>query len=312
MTDIILHHYPASPFSEKIRLILGYKGLAWKSVIVPSVAPKPDVLALTGGYRKTPFLQIGKDVYCDTSLIAQVLDELQPTPSLRSARQHGVATVFAQWADSTLFWAAMGYSFQPKGAAGFFAGLAPEAAQAFAQDRAAMSAGMTRLRPGDATTAYRCYLQRLEGMLADQHYLFGDAPCIADFSAYHGPWFTRTCTPALADIFGPFPKVVAWMERMAAIGHGSMEKMKSQQAIELCATSAAPAPLMEAEFVNDHGIALGARVAIAAESFGPEPTEGELVAATAERFTLRRTDERAGLVHVYFPRIGFVLRKLDV
>ena len=60
VSDIILHHYPSSPFSEKIRLVLGYKKLAWKSVIIPSIMPKPDVLALTGGYRKTPFMQVPK------------------------------------------------------------------------------------------------------------------------------------------------------------------------------------------------------------------------------------------------------------
>lgn len=311
MADIILHHYPASPFSEKVRLILGYKGLTWKSVVVPSIAPKPDVVALTGGYRKTPFLQIGCDVYCDTALVAQVLEDIQPTPSLRSATQPEVATVLAQWADSTLFWAAMGFSFQPKGAAGFFEGAPPEAAAAFAQDRAAMSAGMTRLRPGDAATAYRSYLQRLEGMLGGGTYLLGNAPCIADFSAYHGLWFTRTCTPALATVFAPFPHVTAWMDRMAAIGHGSMEKMKAQQAIEACASATAPAALPTEAFMDDHGIALGTLVSVSAESFGQEPTSGELVAATADRFILRRTDERAGLVHVHFPRIGFVLRKAE-
>ena len=56
MPDLILHHYPSSPFSEKIRLALGYKKLAWKSVTIPPIMPKPDVLALTGGYRKTPIL----------------------------------------------------------------------------------------------------------------------------------------------------------------------------------------------------------------------------------------------------------------
>ena len=56
---LILHHYPGSPFAEKIRLILGFKGLHWSSVIIPNVMPKPDVIALTGGYRKTPVLQIG-------------------------------------------------------------------------------------------------------------------------------------------------------------------------------------------------------------------------------------------------------------
>ena len=85
MTDIILHHYPTSPFAEKIRLALGYKKLAWKSVIIPSIMPKPDVLALTGGYRKTPLLQIGSDVYCDTALICEVLEHLQPKPALYPA-----------------------------------------------------------------------------------------------------------------------------------------------------------------------------------------------------------------------------------
>ena len=63
MNDIILHHYPASPFAEKARMMLGFKGLAWKSVDIPPVMPKPDLTTLTGGYRKTPVLQIGADIH---------------------------------------------------------------------------------------------------------------------------------------------------------------------------------------------------------------------------------------------------------
>ena len=77
-TELILHHYPASPFAEKIRLVLGFKQLPWKSVIIPSVMPKPDGVALTGGYRRTPSLQIGADICCDTSLICEVLEHKQP------------------------------------------------------------------------------------------------------------------------------------------------------------------------------------------------------------------------------------------
>ena len=80
MADLILHHYPTSPFSEKIRLVLGYKKLAWKSVIIPAIMPKPDVVALTGGYRRTPFMQIGADIYCDTALMCRVIDALAPQP----------------------------------------------------------------------------------------------------------------------------------------------------------------------------------------------------------------------------------------
>ena len=52
MTDIILHHYETSPYAEKVRLGLGLKGLAWASVEIPVIMPKPDLTALTGGYRK--------------------------------------------------------------------------------------------------------------------------------------------------------------------------------------------------------------------------------------------------------------------
>ena len=129
-TELILHHYPASPFAEKIRLVLGFKQLPWKSVIIPSVMPKPDVVALTGGYRRTPILQIGADIYCDTSLICEVLEHKQPEPVLYPPHLKGVSRVFAQWADSTLFWTAMAYNMQPKGVAALFAKLPPEAGAA--------------------------------------------------------------------------------------------------------------------------------------------------------------------------------------
>src|SRR5436190_12933567 len=67
--ELIFHHYDPSPFSEKVRLVLGLKRLAWSSVIVPMVLPKPDLVPLTGGNRRTPVLQIGADVYCGTNLI---------------------------------------------------------------------------------------------------------------------------------------------------------------------------------------------------------------------------------------------------
>ena len=309
MTDLILHHYPTSPFSEKVRLILGAKQLAWKSVIIPSIMPKPDVLALTGGYRRTPFLQIGADIYCDTALICDVLEHIEPKAPLFPEKQKGVARVLAQWADGTLFWAAMGYNLSPKGAAAMFAGQPPEAAQAFATDRGAMRTNMTSLRPGDATSAYRSYLRRLSTMVEDQPFLLGDAPCVADFSAYHPLWFTRVVNPAVAEILDHTPGVLAWMDRMASLGHGQMSKFTSAEAIAV-AVAAQPAPLTDEFFQNDHGIELGSRVTLAAEAFGTEPTEGILRAATRTRYTLERQDDRAGTLHVHFPRIGFVLKEV--
>lgn len=307
-TELILHHYPSSPFSEKIRLALGMKQLAWNSVIVPSVAPKPDVVALTGGYRRTPFLQVGADIYCDTALICEVLEHTQPEPPLFPPHLKGVARVFAQWADTTLFWAAMAYNLQPKGASVLFANLPQAAQQVFVADRRAMSGGMHRPHPQDATGAYRSYLRRIAHMAEEHDFLFGAEPCVADLAAYHPLWFTRQCVPVMADIFAATPAVTEWMDRIAALGHGRMEKFDAESAIAVAARSE-PLPLVGEVFQDEHGIALGSEVTIAAETFGPEPTQGTLVAATRTRYTLRRTDPRAGTVHVHFPRIGYALKR---
>ena len=309
MADLILHHYPTSPFAEKLRLMLGYKKLSWKSVVIPMIMPKPDVVALTGGYRKTPVLQIAADIYCDTALIADVLEHLQPDPTLYPEPSKGMGRTLAQWADTTLFWTAMAYNFQPAGTAQVFAGAPPEAAKAFGEDRQAMRGGAPRMPAADATAAYKSYLRRLSDMLDDWPFLLGALPSIADFACYHPLWFTRTRTPAMAEIFNATPAVLKWMDRMAEMGHASFEKCSAADAIAIAA-AATPAPLPDEVFQDEHGIALGSQVIIRSENFGLEPTQGELIAATRMHYTLRRTDERAGLVHVHFPRIGYILKEL--
>ncbi len=308
MTELILHHYPASPFAHKARSVLGFKQLAWKSVIVPSVMPKPDVVALTGGYRRTPFLQIGADIYCDTALICDVIEHLRPEPTLYPPHLKGVSRVFAQWADTTLFGAAMAYNLQPRAAEALFAGYPAGTAQAFTADRRAM--GGNHLAPEDAAAAYRSYLRRIANMVEEHDFLFGAEPCVADFAAYHPLWFTRHCVPVMADILNATPAVLEWMDRLAELGQGRPEKFGAQDAITVAA-GAEPEPLPAETFQDEHGIALGSEVTIAAESFGTEPTAGRLIAATRTRYTLARSDARAGALHVHFPRIGYVLRRAN-
>ena len=324
-----LHHYPMSPFAEKARLMLGHKRLTWKSVIVPSVAPKPDVVALTGGYRKTPFLQVGNDVFCDTALIADVLEHMAPAPqapSLFPNGQKGLNRVLAQWADNTLFWTAMGYNFQPAGAQQLFAAAPPEWAKAFRDDRAAMSVGMTRIRPTDGAAAYKSYLRRLNDMLQEQEaahpgqpaFLLGHAPSLADFAACHPLWFTHTQVPAVAGVLDATPGVKAWLARMLGIGHGHMLKSNASEAIADSARASSAGARFDQKlfgttevFQDEHGLALGSQVTVSGESFGTEATAGTLLAATRTRYTLERHDERAGTVRVHFPRVGYVLRAAD-
>jgi glutathione S-transferase len=311
MPELILHHYPFSPFAEKIRLILGHKKLPWHSVFIPNMMPKPDVVALTGGHRRTPFLQIGSDIYCDTALVADVLEQLAPTPSLYPSAQKGVVRIVAQWADSQLFPVAMAYNFKPEAAQSFFAQQDPEQVKAFVADRTAMRGGAARMPASDAAAMYKSYLRRLSHMLEGKPFLFGEQACLADFSAVHPLWFTTQRVPVVADILNATPDVRTWVDRMLAIGHGESTPMTASDAIRV-AHSAKPAALDPGQFFQDeHGIPLGSPVVIQAESFGTEPSVGDLVAATRTRYTIRRTDPRAGTVHVHFPRLGFVMKRVD-
>jgi glutathione S-transferase len=306
--ELILHHYATSPFSEKIRLILGFKGLAWRSVTVPAIMPKPDVVALTGGYRKTPFLQIGADVYCDTALMARVIDERHPEPPLYPAEIAGTAQMLAQWADSTLFWTCIPYTMQPAGIAAIFANAPPEALKAFAADRTPFTTNMVRQTPADATAALHTYLGWLETHVADgRGFLVRGQASIADFSVAQCLWYVHRA-PELAKIFDAYPKLSAWLERVRAFGHGESTPMTSAESIDLAAKAKEHAPT---EVQPGLGFAAGDAVTVMPTDYGRDPVPGTLVGLTRNEVVIERRDERAGTLHVHFPRIGFQIKKQE-
>ena len=315
MADLILHHYATSPFSEKVRLVLGHKGLAWRAVVVPMILPKPDVVALTGGYRRTPFLQIGADIYCDSALICRVLDKLQPQPPLYPHTDRGVAEIVAQWADSALFWAAVPYAMRAGGGPMIMAqaepehdtGLPlPERLKAFGADRAAMMAGARSGGPADLKVQLLIYLDRLEHMLADgRPFLLGSLVSIADFSAAQSIWFIRMAPP-IAELLKPYRKLVAWYERIEAGGHGSSVRMTSDEALQIAAATRQHAPT---ELDATQGFAAGDDVLVTPTDYAHDSVAGRLIGLDAGEVVIERSDPRAGTVHVHFPRIGFQIKK---
>ena len=304
-TNPILHHYASSPFAEKVRLMLGFKGIDWVSVDIPVIMPKPDLIALTGGYRRTPVLQIGADIYCDTALIARVLEALRPSPTL-FPDSAPLAPLLAQWADSTLFWSAVPYAMQPAGAAALFPGATPELFKAFAADRGSFRGGMQRQTTADAAVALGAHLRALDAQLADgRAFVFGDEASIADFAFAHPLWFIRRAAP-VAGILGTHRHLVGWLERMLAIGHGRSQRMDSAEALAVAVSAGRHAPTAVEPGL---GFDAGQRVTVAAIDYGIDPVAGTLVGLSADSVTLAREDERAGSVHVHFPRIGFQIHK---
>src|ERR1700691_6402287 len=127
---IILHHFDASPFSEKIRVIFGFKEISWRSVRIPRIMPKPDLMPLTGGYRRTPLMQLGADVFCDTQIIIREIERRFPEPSV-FPHGKGLPYGLAFWTDRQFFMASVPVIF------GEIGHMVPEA---FKKDREAMSA----------------------------------------------------------------------------------------------------------------------------------------------------------------------------
>jgi glutathione S-transferase len=303
MSDIILHHYPASPFSEKIRVAFGIKKLAWRSVEIPNMMPKPDLVPLTGGYRKTPVMQIGADIFCDTQIILRELDRRFPSPSLFPYGR-GLPYALAFWSDRLFFMPSVGVVFAEIGH------MVPEA---FKEDRAKMSGGTfsTDALKGAAPFArdqWRAHAAFIEEHLTSgRPYLQGDNPTANDIHVYMNFWWIKQAIPNVAEtLLKEFRLVRAWIERVAAIGHGKPTAMGSKEALAIAKAATSEAVVVADEF-DPRGLKPGDRVTVAADDYGRDQVAGEIVFSNAYEIAIRRRDDEAGEVVVHFPRAGFMV-----
>ena len=289
--------------------MLGARGLAWRSVIIPMIMPRPDTIPLTGGYRRTPVLQIGADIYCDTALIAAVLDDMGSGPSFFPAASRLAAQTLARWVDTELFWAAVTLRFLPSNTGSFFS--SSEAAAAFAADRANFSQGATvrRLPVEEALPRYLVFLAELEAQLGDgRRYLFGADWTIADFSTYHLLWFVHA-GGAMANTLAAHPAASAWYDRLKAFGEIAGEPMTGSEALAVAA-EAEPAPI--AGGASDlPEISVGTLVDVGPTDYGVMPSRGDLLNCDTASITIRRSHARTGVVHVHFPRHGFGVARVQ-
>ena len=102
-STIILHNYPQSPVAEKVRVVLGLKNVSWSSVEIPRLPPKPKLTVLTGGYRRTPVMQIGADIYCDSQCIIRELERRHASPSIMPSTDTGLMWSLSRWTDGAFF-----------------------------------------------------------------------------------------------------------------------------------------------------------------------------------------------------------------
>ena len=307
MSDVILHHFALSPFAEKVRIGLGLKQAAWKSVDIPIIMPKPDLMPLTGGYRKTPVMQVGADIYCDTQLIMLELERRLPSPPFLLKGREGEARAITMWIDRNMFAPAVGLVMSQIDVAGKFGA-------GFARDRSDFSGrnfDPERLRAALPVNRDQAYgqLSLAEAMLADgRRFVLGAEPSMPDCALYNPVWFIQQHLGVAASPLDRLPRIVAWSERMKALGNGKRKDITATEALEI-AKSAKPAAT-SVDAGDPSGLEAGRQISITPDDTGKVPVSGELVGLSADSISIARNDPRVGEVVVHFPRAGFIIQPL--
>ncbi len=309
VTDIILHHYPQSPVAEKVRVVLGMKNVSWHSVQIPRLPPKPDLMPLTGGYRRTPVLQVGADIYCDSQCIIRELERRCPQPTLFPNNAAGLPWAVSRWTDGPLFTSIIGAVMGAQ---------ADELPEEFASDRGRLYFGpnfdwqaQKKMLP-HTLAQIRAQLGWIEERLSgDRDFMLGSSPGLPDALCYHVVWFFRgryAGGPALLD---QFPNLLAWEKRVAAIGHGRPEDLDAKQALEI-ARAATAASAEHADASDPQGLAPGQMVAVVPDVDGGDPSvEGRVVAVSIDTIAISRSAPEVGDIVVHFPRVGYRVTPLE-
>jgi glutathione S-transferase len=304
MSEIILHHYQLSPYSEKVRLAFGLKGLSRRSVEIPIWTPRPKLTPMTGGYRRTPILQIGAEFYCDTLLILRIIEKLRASNSLYPSGQEGLVKAFCWSIEKSSFMNAVCLTVSNMG------GKLP--AELIEERRPFFG---INLEPSELLPKRGIYLQRVNAhfhwlgeTLADgRRFIFGQGATAADLAAYHPIWFIRQNAGPEIEALLSIDAIGPWYDRAAAIGHGSVTDMAPEEAIEI-AKSAQPneAKNWSSEAQNV-GLKLGGWVSVTPDDYG-SPVFGRLLVWDAEEVVIGHEDPSVGRVSLHFPRAGFDVR----
>ena len=300
---LILHQYDISPFSQKAQKMMGLKELSWQSVEMPMIAPKPDVEALTGGYRGTPVLQIGRDVFIDNWMIARALDEFDASgPAINAQGGLREAALYA-WGErlfTPLLHAALA-AYQCEWDADFLA----DRKRVFPD----VDFDTLDVSDPDRRSLVRAYLGTVEAQLGlDQDFLGGAQADSCDIHVWGMVWMIHSALPALMPIVETFPRLTDWYDRVSAMGTGDREDVKIDVAWQSLKDGPAR-PLPDTPDQEPLAPWVGEVVDIAAGSADRGSASGRLLAVNHEQVVLGVEPISGEAAQVWFPRFGYHLRQ---
>ncbi|KAL8776736.1 MAG: hypothetical protein Q9213_008155 [Squamulea squamosa] len=321
--DIILFHYPFSPYAKRVIWYLTLRGLEYAQCIQPAALPREDLNALGVKYRRIPILSIGRDIYCDTRLILQKLEEQFPSGTLGALEpdKKAVEKLLEKWTIDGVF---------------------PRAAQVIPPEmpllndpkwvkdredymgRSWAKEDIIKGRP-EAHVHLREAFELLETtLLADgRHWVLEtEKPSLADIEAIWPFCWLRGMEGALPPaLFGKdnFPKVHAWLDRFSGALKAAKESapkvtsLKGAEAVQY---------ITQAEF-NESNREVDALDPLALKSEQDVESwpidsgfnhrdRGQLVALTRQEIVLKsQTKVGHKDVHIHHPRSNFRIRAVS-
>jgi len=308
MSDIIFHHYPPSPVAEKVRVAFGIKQLNWHSVTIERVPPKPLLMPLTGGYRRTPVMQIGADVYCDSQCILRELEKRYPGSTACASDSGSMMWGVSRWTDGTLFELCFKIILSIA---------EPDMPEQFINDRGRLYLGpnwdFAKVREDlpHLIAQLRAQLGWIDQQLSNGNkYVMGEHASLPDTLIYYLIWFLRGRWPQGPEFISQFPAIIAWEQRVKAIGHGAATEMSAQDALNI-AKSVEPVTPERVDANDPLNLTVGMKISIVAdEDSGEQPVIGKLRFADRETIGLLHSNDQIGTVCINFPRVGYRIKVL--
>ncbi len=98
-----LYQFELSHYAEKVRLVLDYKGLAYRKIEVTPGIGQIDLVRMSG-QRQVPVLKDGNEIIGDSTAIAEYLEKQYPEQPIipTDPKQRGLCLVMEQWADEVI------------------------------------------------------------------------------------------------------------------------------------------------------------------------------------------------------------------
>lgn len=301
MSAFILHHYWPSPFAHKVRIALNMIGASWTSVEIPRVPPKPLLMPMTAGYRRTPVMQIGADIHCDTQNIARALGEAGYEDRLFPDSSRGTVMALSNWIDQALVELAIRTVITTA------IGTAPPE---FIKDRGDLYFGPNwneaKLKADLPAVILQlsAQLDHAEAALSGKTFLMGDAPSWADVGLAFLAWLLRGRWDGGAALLTRYPSIERVEAALASNASDHDPTITAEDALAIAREAAPASPTGIHHPASE--LIVGQKMVIRHKTQSSDPDiTGRLRYLDLTRVSIDHESVETGSVAVHLPVAGY-------